>query len=184
MVSADVEVQARRALDRIAGDLLSASAASVSVDELAPPPPADVITWLDYRPVTGFAGGMLTDNLRRLRLVLHPGEVDDGIDNNGNGLVDECRLELQTDVLGGGPVVGLLAHVRRLAEGELPNGLDDNGDGRVDEPGFLAIWEPPSAGVAGERGGRLRLQLSMERTVAGGRRVVRTVSTTVRVRSQ
>lgn len=183
MVSADVEVQARRCLDRIATDLLSASAASIRVDDLAPPAPANAVTWLDFRPVTGFAGGAVTDPQHRLRLVLDPAEADNGADDNGNGLVDECRLELQTDVVGSPQAVGLVSGVRRLAEGEFANGIDDNGDGRVDEPGFNVVWEPTQSGATGERGGRLRMQLTLVRRVRGGRLVTRTVTTTVRVRS-
>lgn len=183
MLSADVEVQARRTLDRIADEFLSASAGSVSVEGMSPPP-LQGITWLDYRPVTGFASIPLSGAQRRIVLVLAADELDDGLDNNSNGLVDECRIELLPDVLASTRAAGLVSHVRRLAQGELPNGLDDNLDGRVDEPGFGAEWEAPAPGVAGLRGGRLSLWLTLERRVAGQQTVTRTVRTTVRVRSQ
>jgi hypothetical protein len=184
MLAADAEVQARRALEWIAAELQGASAASVGVDGMAPPPPADAITWLDYREITGFAGSAQMGEQRRLQLVLQAGELDDGLDNNGNGLVDECRIELLTDVLGSARAAGLIGLVRRLAEGELDNGLDDNGDGQVDEPGFGALWEPLEPGASGMRGGSLSLWLSLERKLAGQRAVMRTVRTSVRVRSQ
>jgi hypothetical protein len=182
MLAADVEVQARRALDRIAKELLSAAASSVGVDSPNPPASADVITWLDYRPVEGFAGSALTGSQRRLLLRPHAGELDDGVDNNGNGLVDECSLDLQPDALEA-RAVGWVGFVRRLAEGEQPNGIDDNGNGWVDEPGFFAVWEPAEAGVSGARGGRLHLQLTLERSLGAGTRVTRTVLTTVKVRT-
>jgi hypothetical protein len=111
------------------------------------------------------------------------GELDDGLDNNDNGMIDECRLVLLPDVLGGGPEIGLAGYVTRFAEGELANGIDDNGDGDVDEPGFSIDWEPLVVGATGDRGGRIVLQLTLERSSGPQTRVQRSVRTTVRVRS-
>lgn len=184
MSSSAVEALARRTVDGMAIRVTSSSAASVAVDDPTPPTAADVITWVDYQTVLGYAGAAVLAPQSRIQLELMPGELDDGLDNNGNGMVDECRLVFIEDVFAGGTEVGLAAFVTRFAEGELPNGADDNGDGNVDEPGFFVTWEPVAAGATGNRGGRLVLQLTLERASGPQTRVQRTVRTTVRVRSQ
>jgi len=184
MSTAAVEAQARRTVDSLAQRLTSASAGSLSVDDPTPPPAANVITWLDFQAVQGYAGAPLLAPQSRIQLELMAGELDDGVDNNGNGMVDECRLVFVEDVFGGGAQVGLTGFVTRFAEGELANGIDDNGDGLTDEAGFTVTWEPVAVGATGDRGGRVVLQLTLERASGPQTRVQRTVSTTVRVRSQ
>jgi hypothetical protein len=184
MSSSAVEALARRTLDNLALRLTGASAASVRVDNPAPPPAANVITWIDWQTVEGYTGTALLAPQSRIQLELSPGELDDGLDNNGDGMVDECRLVFVPDVFGGGAEIGLAGFVTRFAQGELANGVDDNGDGNVDEPGLNLVWEPLVAGATGGRGGRLVLQLTLERSSGPQTRVQRSVSTTVRVRSQ
>lgn len=184
MSSSAVEALARRTLDGMAVRLTGASAATVRVDNPAPPPAADVLTWIDWQPVEGYAGGAILGAQSRIQLELMPGELDDGLDNNGDGMVDECRLVFLPDVFGGGPQIGLVGYVTRFAEGEFANGIDDNGDGNVDEAGLSLAWEPVVAGATGDRGGRLVLQLTLERASGPQTRVQRSVRTTVRVRSQ
>ena len=90
-----------RLIDRIGREFLAASRSSLV---LTPPTafggvPDDGGIQADYRPATGFAGGALQlDPLHSIRLVYAPGEIDDGLDNNGNGLVDECRIVILPDV--------------------------------------------------------------------------------------
>jgi hypothetical protein len=184
MSSSAVEAQARRTQGGMALRLTGASAASVRVDNPAPPPPADVITWIDWQAVEGYAGGAILGAQSRIQLELMPGEFDDGADNNGDGMIDECRLVFLPDVFGGGPQIGLVGFVTRFAQGELANGVDDNGDGNVDEAGLSLAWEPVVAGATGDRGGRLVLQITLERGSGPQTRVQRSVRTTVRVRSQ
>jgi hypothetical protein len=184
MSAAAVESIARRTVDSLAQRLTSASAGSVSVDDPTPPPAANVVTWVDFQTVQGYAGAPLLAAQDRIQLELMAGEIDDGLDNNGNGMIDECRLVFVQDVFGGGAEIGLAGFVTRLAEGELRNGADDNGDGQSDEAGFTAVWEPVTAGATGSRGGRLVLQLTLERDSGPQATVQRTVRTTVHVRSQ
>ena len=88
---------------------------------------------------TGLAsrlGPWLTQG-QRFEFVYDPDEVDDGQDNNGNGLIDEGRIVWTRNV--GAPderSVVLCHQVREYLEGEVPNGLDDNGNGLVDEKGL------------------------------------------------
>jgi len=183
MSTAAIESQARRTVDALATRLTGASASTVRVDNPAPPAAANVITWIDWQSVEGYAGGPLLSDQSRIQLELMAGEIDDGLDNNGNGMIDECRLVFIPDVFGGGPQVGLAGFVTRFAEGEIANGVDDNGDGNVDEPGFSFDWEPLAVGATGDRGARLVLQLTLERSSGPQTRVQRSVRTTVRVRS-
>lgn len=183
MSSAAVESQARRTLDNLALRLTGASAGTVRIESATPPAAADVITWIDWQSVRGYAGGALLAAQSRLQLELHAGELDDGIDNNSNGMVDECRLVFVPDVFGAGAEIGMAGFVTRLAEGEVANGADDNGDGNIDEPGLSIDWEPVDVGATGDRGGRLILQLTLERSSGAQTRVQRSVRTTVRVRS-
>jgi hypothetical protein len=107
-------------------------------------------------------------------LALEDGELDDGVDNNGNGLVDERKLLMTREPEGGEPLTSALAHgVRELAEGETANGLDDNGNGLKDE-----------AGLSFERkNGRLIVRLSLEQRDGEGHLLVRSLQTSVRLRN-
>lgn len=184
MSSSAVEALARRTLDALAMRFTGASAGSVRVDDPAPPPAAGVITWIDWQSVQGYAGGAILASKSRLQLELQAGELDDGLDNDGNGMIDECRLVYVPDVLGGGAAIGLAGFVTRYAAGELANGVDDDGDGAVDEAGLALDWEPVGPGATGDRGGRLGLELTLERASGPSNRIQRSVATSVRVRSQ
>ena len=102
------------------------------------------------------------------------GEIDDGLDNNGNGLVDEGRVVLTENLGGADERDRILARrVRELLEGELDNGVDDNGNGLVDEKGFSF-----------ERMGEsLVIRMTMERIDVGQRTIERSAQTSVRLRN-
>ena len=76
-------------------------------------------------------------NQHRLAFEYDTGEVDDGVDNDGDGLADEGNLVLRrNDGLANEVRIVLCRGVAELFEGELANGIDDNGNGVVDEAGF------------------------------------------------
>ena len=103
------------------------------------------------------------------------GEIDDGRDNNRNGLVDEGVVVLLRDAGGANEQRVVLCHgVRERLEGELVNGLDDNGNGLVDEKGFCLQWVD----------GVLALWLSIELIDGNGMHEVRTLQTSVRIRNE
>lgn len=103
------------------------------------------------------------------------GEVcDNGLDDNGNGLIDERRVLLVPDTATPAELVSLGSQVRELAEGELPNGLDDNGNGIADEAG---LW------FRHDGSGTLTVSLSLERLDGRGGSIVRTLTTSVRMRN-
>jgi len=131
-----VESNARRALDRIAGELTG-----VGLSMLDPDPVgnlgASTLTFSRPDSVSN-AGVIVWANPSTLALELEPGELDDGDDDDGDGLIDERRLVLTRDV--GTPQqasVVLCTGIGEFLEGEVGDGVaDDNGNGLVDEEGF------------------------------------------------
>jgi type II secretory pathway pseudopilin PulG len=171
-VASDTDAQARRALERIAAEFMDARRTSLV---LAPLPPL-VPSSADYTRAQGFAGGAIVEGpQRQLRFEYDPRELDDGLDNDSDGLVDEGRVVLDTDVPGDGQEVVLVENVRELLEGELANFLDDNGNGLADEAGFTLAYDPITF--------TLTLRITVERFLPGGGVVTRTAETAVRIRN-
>ncbi|MBL8862462.1 MAG: prepilin-type N-terminal cleavage/methylation domain-containing protein [Planctomycetes bacterium] len=135
LVNERAETQARRALTRIVDELRGVSAAF-----LVPDPTSvlgtSTLTYQRPADVTN-TGVVVWGPPSRLALELEPGELDNGLDDDGDGLVDERRLVL---TLGLGTAaersVVICTGIAEFAEGEAGNGADDNGNGLVDEPGF------------------------------------------------
>lgn len=97
---------------------------------------------LGYRTPTDLSvDGVTFGPLNRLRLELEELELDNGVDDDGDGLIDEQALVLILDENGADRRTVLATGLRALASGELPNGLDDDGDGLIDEPGFAVRRE-------------------------------------------
>jgi hypothetical protein len=71
------------------------------------------------------------------RLVLEYDEANDGLDDDGDGLVDEGRLVwLENPGAAGERRVVLCNDVREYLAGETSDGDDENGNGLIDERGF------------------------------------------------
>jgi len=119
-------------------------------------------------------GGPTPDEVMAIQFLIGAGEVADGADNNGNGLVDEMRVVLVRDV--GTALqsrVTLCNDVSSLLEGEVLGGGDENGNGLTDEGGFVL-----------ERNGEvLTIRLSLEGVSADGVVLVRTGETAIRLRN-
>lgn len=99
-----------------------------------------------------------------------PGEPTDGVDNDGDGLIDEGQLVLLRDAGGANPIaVTLCKDVRQFLEGEFEGGGDENGNGLTDESGFVVERD----------GDLLTIQLTIEGARANGETTVRTSSTSV-----
>ena len=160
------------ALDRIARDLKSAVRGSLTPNVTLP---GQSTSTLDYRGNSGWvAGAVVPGAINRLTLELDSTELDDGIDNNSNGVIDE-RVLVWSDNPG---TVDerrsrRASFVAELLEGELPNGIDDNGNGLVDEPGFCIQID----------GNTLNLRLTLQRLSPGGAVMTSTVETSVLVRN-
>ncbi len=86
------------------------------------------------------AGGMVWSALRRIEWQMATGELNNGMDDNGNGLIDEGNVVLITDDGGMNELtLNLGSNVAEYLEGETPNGLDDNGNGLLDERGLCFV---------------------------------------------
>jgi prepilin-type N-terminal cleavage/methylation domain-containing protein len=167
--ASDVEARVRRALDRVAVELLSAGAS-----ELQPDPAGDFGTHdLLFRNAVGVVGTVVQWGPQvRIAREYALGELDDGLDNDGDGLVDEGALVLTRDVGGTERRVVLCNGVAELLEGETADGADDNGNGVKDEAGFNVH----------RQGDVLFVRLSVEGTTEQGS-IVRTLETAVRLRN-
>jgi prepilin-type N-terminal cleavage/methylation domain-containing protein len=169
--AAQLEVQAAQAVERVVLELRPIALASL--------PPALVpgvgAATVQYVQAVGYeAGAVVQTPLRQLGLEYAEGELDDGLDNNSNGLVDEGRIVL-IENLGTADErrLVLTRWVAEQFEGELPNGVDDNGNGLEDERGFHV-----------ERvGNALLVRLTLQRRDAEGRLMTRVARTTVELRN-
>jgi prepilin-type N-terminal cleavage/methylation domain-containing protein len=170
-MAAYLEAKAAATTDQIVADLAIAGLESLSPDPI-PGVGADSIQYLQATGLT--AGEVEWSSLRRLAFEYEIGELDDGLDNNGNGLIDEGRVILTEDV--GGPDEKshvLTRWVREQFDGEEANGVDDNGNGLVDERGFFV-----------ERiGETLVVRLTLQRLNAEGLPMNRTARTSTRLRN-
>ena len=170
-VERELDEQDYRALDAIARELLDAGISQIPVPPTAPLGSESVT----YRRATGFDGvNVLWGSFITVRLELDHGELDDGADNNGNGLVDERMVVwIENEGQPDERRRVLTRWVRERMEGELVNGADDNGNGLEDESGLSFELQ----------GNVLILRLSLERIGTRGRVVTRTVQTSVRLRN-
>jgi len=171
-LGAEVERDSERALERVAREFMDAARTSVALTPAAPLQSTSV----SYRRATGWGGGALQlSPTRRVRFELDPGEIADRLDNDGDGLVDEGRVVLATDVAGAGTQAVLVTDVAALTQGEVENGADDNGDGRIDEPGFFAEFDAATS--------TLFLSLTLATRADDGRVVTRAARLSVRIRN-
>lgn len=170
-MSAHLEAQAATTVERIVVELRI-----VGRDTVVPDPVQNVGSdSIRYLQATGLAGGdVVWSTARRLAFEYEAGEIDDGIDNNRNGLVDEGRVVLTEDFGGPGETPRILTRwVREFAAGEAENGVDDDGNGLIDERGFCV-----------ERiGETLVVRLTLERRDGEGRLMSRTARTSARLRN-
>jgi prepilin-type N-terminal cleavage/methylation domain-containing protein len=169
---ANLDAASQRAMERIVAELTTAGKG-----KLAPlATGANGETSMLFQQAIGVTAGKTDWTPLPLSLdwELETGELDNGIDDNGNGLVDEGLVVLTRDAGGPNPDRVILCRwVRSYLEGEVPNGGDDNGNGLFDERGFCF-----------ERvGDSLVIRLTLERLDSDGIPVVRSLETTVRLRN-
>lgn len=129
-------VTANRAVQEIAHLLLGAAPGSISGPVNYPGSWSDQITFDELEGVNAQSGAA-TWKTCRITFQYAPGELNNGKDDDKNGLIDDGEVELITDY--GGPwasTIQLFRNVREYAAGETPNGADDNGNGLIDEKGL------------------------------------------------
>jgi len=172
MTVAMLDARAERLLDRIADEVRYAGRDSLPV---LPLPPAGSAT-IEFRACAGYDGGATLWTTRTsIARVADPRDPEDGIDNDGDGVVDEGQVVL-TRNLGDADEIGVVigGGVRRLLQGEDANVLDDNGNGLTDERGLSFVLDGTSS---------LTIRLSLEALDPSGLPMVRTVQTTVSMRN-
>ena len=160
--SAALEVEGETAIRRLSEILREASSNTVTPRPQAPfsTPQVDFL-----RADAWTIKGMQWNPLERIRLDLRPGELDNGIDDDGNGLIDERRVSWVTAPGAANQRdVTVCQWVSEMLEGELPNGADDNGNGLIDEPGLCVTFEDDGALV----------RLTLQRRDPDGRLLTRT----------
>lgn len=172
---ANVELESRvnRAIERIVRDLSSANSGALN------PPAADGDDSLEFqRPADSIDGAIVWGPVTRYAFELMRGELDNGLDDNGNGLVDEGSLVRVEDPGGANERrLVIVNNVSRLLEGEEPNGIDDNGNGLVDEAGLAFSLEVGSGTSA------LLIRLSLHAVGPNGETFWRTAQTRVALRN-
>ncbi len=128
-----------------------------------------------FQVVDGFAAGAPQwSPSSRLAFVLDASETENGLDDDGDSLVDEGNLVLTRDHLGANPKpIVLCKNVAAYLEGELPNGGDDNGNGLSDERGFTVV----------QNGGLLTLFLTVEEPMPEQAPLRSTLKTTIFLRN-
>jgi len=169
-IEQELEVQLYRGLNLMARQLSDAGR------ELVPEPDSDFGTpALTFKRCLGFDGtDKLWSSSFMLSWQLEDGELDDGLDNNGNGLADEGVIVWTENVnLPSTRSVVKIHGVRELLGGETFNGADDNGNGLFDEPGLCFDIE----------GNVLTIFLTLETLDIDGQAINRTAQTAVRIRN-
>lgn len=170
-VDRDLDSKIHRTLDFVTNELVDSGTGTFQESLLAPTG-SDT---LSFRRSQGFAGGaMQWGPFLRLTLELEQNELDDGVDNNGNGLVDErVAVWLENPGQANERRRVLTRWVAELAEGETFDNTDENGNGLVDEPG-----------LSFELGdGVLDVRLTLQRIGHEGRMVTRSGEVSLRVRN-
>jgi prepilin-type N-terminal cleavage/methylation domain-containing protein len=115
---ADLEVDLRRALDHLVQEFMRSGEAVLLPDPAEGVGASDVT----YQKAVGVAGGATSWSTPfRVRFEYEEGELDDGLDNNGNGLADEGRVVWTRDVGGINEATHVICRgVRELLEGGSP----------------------------------------------------------------
>jgi len=166
-----VNSELTRGLNRVARALTPAGLAPLA-PALEAPFSSDDVTFQEV--VAWNAGAPVWSGDVALRFEYENGELDNGLDDDGDGFVDEGQVALIRDQ--GGPDQQrsvLVKSVREFLEGETPGGGDENGNGLVDERGFCLE-------VQGES---LVIRLSVQRSDPQVGVILRTMQTTVHLRN-
>lgn len=176
MIATELETQARDVVDRIAEELVSARTTGLN------PSPTGQFgsSTLTYQKCTGYAGGVAVFGTnQRIRWLIEPTEINNGIDDDRDGLIDEGMVEFTRD-LGAGTqrIVRWARQVREYLARENPNVVDDNANGLIDEQGLSFSLTGRILTI------RLTLQgIGPKGDGAKGRILTRTVETSVRLRN-
>lgn len=134
MSRSHLDLRTQRALDLVI-DEFSTAGASALAPSSTPPLGSDTLTY--RRPAGIAAGAVVWDSPSSVAFEYGPEDSNNGVDDDGDGIVDEGRVVLVRRAGLPGETRTILANdVPDLMPGETPNGLDDNGNGLADEKGL------------------------------------------------
>jgi prepilin-type N-terminal cleavage/methylation domain-containing protein len=129
-----------------------------------------------FNTPASFEGGVVTWSQTQIFTEYEPEELNDGKDNNGNGLADESQVVLIEDFGSANPRrVVLVKGVPELYDGESANTTDDNGNGLKDETG-LSFSAPAGTST-------VFVRLTCQHRDEDGRLLTKTAETAVRLRN-
>lgn len=156
-----------RAIERIASAIELSNGTILAAPGLTTSVGTDAVT---FQTPFEFVGATVTWRDMQIFTELQPGELDDdGIDNNGNGLIDERHVVL---VQPEGRSI-LVSGVAKLLEGEIDNDSDDNDNDLTDETGLS--FSSDGAGRV------ITVRLTRQRRDEAGRLLTKTAETAVRL---
>jgi hypothetical protein len=168
----ELDARGARAVVRVADEL-----ATISGSQMLPSPAGNTGTQrLDFVQAFGVAAGApVWGPPTRIAAEYETGEVDDGLDNDGDGLVDERMLVLTRDLGSGSEKRVVLANgLAEWGQGEVPNnGVDDNANGVVDEQGFNLH----------QVGDVISIRMWLQKVGSDNQLVTREIQNTVRLRN-
>jgi hypothetical protein len=166
----ELGAQSARAIELVTNELTG-----LDPTQMFPDPGTSGLDTMSFQLVSGFAGGnVLYEPACTIGFEYEPGEVDDGVDNDGDGLVDEGQVVLTRNAGSANATRAVLVkNVAELLQGEDLNGADDNGNGMEDEAGFCL-----------QRDGEVvHIRLTLESVDDTGNVLRRTTETSIRMRN-
>jgi len=165
VTATEVEFAANAATDLIVGNLADAGLTTIA-DDLSAPVGGSSVT---FRVRNGIASGAVTWGAETtIAWESDPGDARDGVDNDGDGLVDEGQVVMTDDDRG---TVVLVRNVPEFLDGETADNSDENGNGLIDEQGLSFELD----------GRRLQIRLTLSKVGADGELVTRSVETSLRL---
>jgi prepilin-type N-terminal cleavage/methylation domain-containing protein len=172
-----LEAKVRRTANRLVNEFTSAGRVGLIPDpQPFPPAPGVGTSTLDFRKNVGVVGGVVQwGPLTRIRFEYSPSEIDNGLDDDGNGLIDDGAVVwLENPDTPQERRAVLINGVSEFLQGEIPNGLDDNGNGLIDEQGLSFDMD----------NNNLIIRLSLERMQTGTQQpIVRSIETSILLRN-
>jgi len=170
--AAALDERIRIALDRILARLPTADASSVSP---TPEAPFHAST-IDFVPSAGFeAGAIQWADPERIEFQYTGLDPDDGVDNDGNGLIDDgVVVWIQAPGTADERTGIVCRDVPELLEGEIADGDDDNDNGLEDETGLSFDFQ----------GSTVFVRLTIAVVDVEGNRMARTVTRAVALRNR
>ncbi len=168
----DLESRARRALSQIQTELLSSDHSSL--DAIAQSPVWSSQLVFDQVTAVSSTHGTPVWTSSMIEFRYEQGEPDDGVDNDGDGLVDEGVVVFVKDWNGADEqTIVLCRDVAEMQEGEDVDGADNNDNQLTDEAGLSFDLID----------GSLVVRLTLQRIDAQGRLVTRSFESSVWLRN-